>query len=229
MAADLQPAAWVADAAWLPRPCLALVTSLDACNGDEDELVRRVAAALDGGVALVQLREKRLPAARLLAVAERLRALTVGRALLFVNDRVDVALACNADGVHLGEDSLPIGAARGAAGGRLLVSRAVHDPDAAARSEAEGADLLVVGTVFASQSHPGGATGGTALLDAVRRRVRVPFLAIGGITAANADSATAAGAAGAVVITALLADPDPAEAARSLIESMRRGMGRTAG
>ena len=96
----------------IPVPCLGLVTDRGLCASDSEELVRRVAQAVRGGVNLVQLREKGLPGGQLLRLAEDLRNVTSGRALLFINERVDVAIACGADGVQLGEEGLPVEAAR---------------------------------------------------------------------------------------------------------------------
>lgn len=203
----------------LDLPALCLVTDRRRCLGRSLEEV--VAAALDGGVGMVQLREKDLPSGQLLVLANRLRALTRGRALLFVNDRVDVALAAEADGVQLGEASMPVRDARQTAGHGLLVGRSVHDVEGAAAAESEGADLLVAGTVFPSESHPGAAVAGTELLERLHRRVTVPFLAIGGVTAGNVAEAMRSGASGGAVITAIAQSNDPAQAARELLGAMR--------
>lgn len=203
----------------LPSPCLALVTDRRLCpRGD---LAERVAQAVAGGVGLVELREKDLPAGELLALAQRLRAVTAGRALLVVNDRADVALACEADGVHLPEAGLPLAAARRVVGSERLVGRSVHSVAGALAAQAEGADYLIVGTIFASPSKPGATPTGVGLLEAVAATASVPFLAIGGVTARNAAQVSAAGASGAAVISAILAAPDPGEAAREILEQLR--------
>ena len=181
-----------------------------------------VARAVDGGVGLVQLREKDVPARQLLELAQRLRALTAGRALLFVNDRVDVALACGADGVQLGEEGLPVEEARRVSGGRLLVGRSVHSVEGAKKAQAEGADVLVVGTIFPTDSHPGAAPSGAGLLERVHRSVRIPFLAIGGVRADNVESVIRAGASGAAVIGSIMRSEDPKQASRELATGMRR-------
>lgn len=204
----------------VPVPCLALVTDRTLCA--EAELPERVARAVAGGVNMVQLREKGMEAGALLALARRLREATAGRALLLVNDRADVAVACDADGVQLGEEGLPVAAARAVVGPSRIVGRSVHSAEGAARAEAEGADLLVVGTVFPSRSHPGEAAAGVRLLTEVRERVAVPVLAIGGITAGNVGEAMRAGAQGAAVITAILGADDPEAAARALSAALRQ-------
>ena len=202
----------------LPAPCLCLVTDRKLCGADA--LEERVAAAVSGGVDMVQVREKDLPAGELLKLARRLRAITSGKAMLVINDRLDVALAVEADGLHLPEDSIAVRDARDVAPPRLLVSKAVHDSAGAVQATDDGADFLVLGTIFPSQSKPGGRTGGLDLLRDVTSATRVPVLAIGGIDSSNAASVMEAGAQGVAVISAILASPEPERAARMLKQSM---------
>ena len=109
---------------------------------------------MDGGVNLVQMREKDLPDAEQLELAKRLREAIAGRALLFVNDSTSVAEAAGADGVHLGEKSRTVASVRSASNGRLLIGRSVHDVAGAREAATQGADLLTVGAVYESPSHP---------------------------------------------------------------------------
>ena len=202
----------------IPLPCLCLVTDMRQCKGRPlDEVV---SGALDGGVNMVQLREKDLPAAQLLRLGRRLRELTSGRALLFVNDRVDVALACGADGVQLGEEALPVESVREVAGRQLLVGRSVHTVESAVRAESAGSDLLITGTIFATGSHPGRDIAGLQLLEDIRTRVRTPYLAIGGVNADNVDSVIASGASGAAVISAITRSRSPEQASGRLMKEM---------
>ncbi len=184
-----------------------------------EEVVER---AVEGGATMVQLREKDLSAAEMFALACRLREVTRGKALLFINDRVDVALASEADGVQLGEEGLPVDAARRASGGGLLLGRSVHSVEGAAAAEAEGVDMVVVGTIFESESHPAASAAGVGLLRRVSDRVRVPVLAIGGVTSANVSSAIAAGASGAAVIGDIMVSDNPERAARALVDRMSK-------
>jgi len=202
----------------LTVPCLALVTDRRLCQ--TLSLEEAVAQAIEGGANLVQLREKDLPAAELLALAEKLRAVTRGRVLFPVNDRLDVALACAADGVHLPERGLPVGVARRLAGEGFIIGRSVHSVAEGVRAQEEGADYVQVGSIFASRSHPGQSPAGLALLEAVATAVTIPILAVGGITAANVGEVMQAGASGAAVISAVLGTPSPREAARALAEAM---------
>ena len=200
----------------IPIPCLCLVTDRRLCNSDLEELERRVVDAVKGGVNLVQLREKDLPGGQLLELAGRLRKATDGSALLFINERVDVALACGADGVQLGEDGLPLGAARKVAGENLIIGRSVHSMESAIAAEDEGAGFLVVGAIFPTDTHPGAEPEGPQLLSRIMGKVGIPFAGIGGISAANVDKVIGAGASGAAVISTILAAEDTEQAARGL-------------
>ena len=202
----------------LPDPCLCLVT--DRRLVDETTLIHRVAEAVRGGVDLVQLREKDLHGAQLLDLAARLRLAIGDRALLVVNERVDVAAALPSDGVQLGEDAVPVPAARRILGPDMLIGRSVHSVEGAGQAVDDGADFLLVGTMFASRSHPGEAPAGPQLLDRIASRYGLPAIGIGGITAGNCHQVMEAGASGVAVITGILADPDPGQAASRLKEAM---------
>jgi len=188
-----------------------LVTDRALCGG-ADGLLVAVEDALSAGVDAVQLRERDLPAAELLPLARRLRAVTEGRALLLVNGPLEVALACNADGVHLPEAAPMV--ERPAR--PFLVGRSVHSAEAARRAEAEGADYIVAGPVYETRSHAGVEPAGLALIEEIAAAVRVPVLAIGGITTERVEEVVRAGASGVAVISAVLAQPDPLAAAEAL-------------
>ena len=204
----------------LPFPVVALVTSR-ALAGGEDALVEAVAQAVANGVNLVQMREKDLPDAAQLALARRLRSVTEGKALLFVNDSLSVAEACGADGVHLGERSRSVAAVRAAAARPLLAGRSAHDEDGARTAAEQGAALIVAGAVYPSPTHPGQEPAGIGLVSACAAAVGVPVVAIGGITAENAGAAMRAGASGVAVISAVLGAPRPGEAAAELAAAAR--------
>ena len=202
----------------LPVPCLCLVTDRKLCG--DDVLEGRIAAAVSGGVGMVQLREKDMPAGELLQLARKLRSITKDKALLVINDRLDVALAAEADGLHLPEDSIAAHDAKRVTSSRLLVSKAVHDLTGARLATREGADYLVLGTIFPTSSKPGVKTGGLDPITDVTRVVDTPVLAIGGIDSTNAASVIEAGAKGVAVITAILGASDPEKAARDIQQSM---------
>lgn len=196
-------------------PLLMLVTDRQRSRLPLTEAVGRAVA---GGVDLVQVREKDLPAADLLELVKSLREAVTGRARLLVNDRVDVALAAGADGVHLPEKGLPPGAARQLLGPDRILGRSTHDP---AGLDWAALDYLLVGTVFPSPSHPGLPAAGVGRVKEFAGRSPVPVLGIGGITAANCAEVIAAGAVGVAVISAILDSDDPEGEARRLKEALR--------
>ena len=172
-------------------------------------------AALRSGVGAVQVRNKSLPAADLLAAARRAGPICrAAGVLLLINDRVDVALACGADGVHLAARSLPPADARRIFGG--LVGVSVHDLAGAVAAAAAGADYVTFGHVYPTSSKPGLPPQGLRALAAVVEAVDVPVLAIGGIGPGNAAEVLATGCAGIAVISSILAAENPEVAAHSL-------------
>lgn len=175
-------------------------------------------AAVAGGADAVQLREKAKTAGEAFAIARAIRAVTAGTGTIFiVNDRLDIALAAAADGVHLGQDDLPVAAARRVAPPPFLIGASVSSAEGALRAERDGADYVAVSPVFATRSKAdAGAGQGLAAVAAVRRAVRIPVIGIGGIGFANAADVIRAGADGCAVISAVLAEPDMATATRSL-------------
>jgi len=205
----------------LALPALCLVTDRHLCG--EHRLAEVVAATVAGGATMVQLREKDLPAGELYALGRQLRPLATGRCALVVNDRLDVALACRADGVQLGATALPLAEARRLGGPALLLGRSVHSVAEAIAAEREGADFLILGTIYATRSHPGQAPAGPGLVASVRAAVRLPIIAIGGIDRSNLAEVMAAGADGVAVISALLAAPDPRASAASLAAALEAG------
>ena len=201
----------------LPVPCLTLISDRRLCQ--RLSLGEAVVRAVGGGVNVVQLREKDLAAAQLVPLADRLRAITQDKALLIVNSRLDVALLCGADGVHLPERGPSVAATRRLAGDGFIIGRSVHSAEEAAKAQEEGADYVQVGAIFPTRSHPGPSAGLT-LLKSVAARVTIPIVAVGGITVGNVDQVMQAGAKGAAVISAILGAPSPGGAARRLAEAM---------
>jgi thiamine-phosphate pyrophosphorylase len=183
-----------------------------------------VEAAAAGGARAFQLREKDLETRALCALAARLRAI-VRRAggVLLVNDRVDVALALDLDGVHLPQAGLPPAEARGLLGPARLVGVSCHSPAEARAAEADGADFATFGPVYDTPSKRAyGPPVGLDALRAARAAVRLPTFALGGVTAERVPEAIAAGADGVAVIAAVVAAADPGGAAASLLEAVRR-------
>jgi thiamine-phosphate pyrophosphorylase len=176
-----------------------------------------------GGVDVVQVRAPAATARELLDLTLAVRGRIGRRARLVVNDRVDVALAAGADGVHLGERSLPPELARRLLGAGGYVGASVHSAGAALAAERGGADSVTFGHVFGTASHPDLPPRGLAGLREVAGAVRLPVIAIGGIDAGRVPAVLAHGAAGVAVISAILGAADPAEAARALRRALDTG------
>ncbi len=195
-------------------PCLCLVADSSVVN--PEELVSRAASAVLGGVDMVQLRAKELPGRQLLQIAMELKEAICDEAILVVNERVDVAFVSKADGVQLGEEALPISAARDILPERAIVGRSVHSVAGAEDAQGEGADFLVVGTMFATDSHPGSSPAGPLLMRQMKPKSRIPLIGIGGITQENLPEVVESGGSGVAVIRSILAAPEPKEAAREM-------------
>jgi len=176
--------------------------------------------ALSGGVNMIELREADMTARDLLGEAERMRKLALGGVPLIVYDRVDVAVAAGADGVHVSTDSLPISAAKQAGRG-ILVGKSISSLAEAVAAEQAGADYLIIEPVFFSHYAQGRSPVGPTVIRRIKSRVRIPLLAGGGITAGNAHQVIAAGADGISVTTEIVDAIDPRLAARSLHDAMR--------
>ncbi len=197
-------------------------------------------AALEGGAAVIQLRDKYSPKVHLLETAITLRemcraapspsrrrskAMATERlwgpgagALFFVNDRVDVALAAEADGVHLGEEDLSVDIAREIAGDRLLIGTSASTVQEALAAGKAGADYLGVGCIFPTLSKPDAGTPlGVGIIREIKAATDLPVIAIGGINASNAKEALEAGADGLAVISAISEAEDMVAATRNLV------------
>ena len=198
---------------------LYLVTSRSMSRGRSTTDV--VGQSLEAGVRLVQLREKDLPARELLALAMELRAMTAeAGALLIINDRLDVALAADADGVHLGQDDLPIEDARRLAPD-LILGASSHNVGEARAAQAAGASYVNIGPLFPTQtkSWQGDYLGLDGLRE-ISRVLTVPFTVMGGIKRGHIPELLAEGAHTIALVTAITAADDPGAATRALLSLM---------
>jgi len=183
-------------------------------------LVSQVVRAVEGGVDMVQLREKDLPGGQLLTLGNALKDAIQGKALLVINDRVDIAQIAGASGVQLGEDGLPVASAGALLGQEYLIGRSVHTVAGAGLAETQGADFLVAGTMYATRTHPGSAPAGPALVRQMSENCRLPIFGIGGITPENVGTVIEAGASGVAVISSILASDEPRIAAEELKQAL---------
>ncbi|MFQ5692854.1 MAG: thiamine phosphate synthase [Nitrospinota bacterium] len=201
----------------LPR--LYLITDRKLVPGGD--LPGAVEAALRGGARLVQLREKDLTGADLFRLAESLKRLTdAHRARLLINDRVDVAAATGASGVHLGERSLSIRDARAILGKKAVIGYSAHTVEEARMAAGLGADFVTLSPVFPTRKEFSGKLLGLEGLKEACGHLSLPVFALGGINAANATGALEAGADGLALVSHVFADPDPAGRTRELLQAI---------
>jgi thiamine-phosphate pyrophosphorylase len=177
-----------------------------------------LAAALRGGIDVIQLRDKSLDDPGLVAAAREFRAAADAAGALFVlNDRPDLVAACGADGVHVGQDDVAPAAARAAVGPELIVGRSTHAPDQLAAAEADpDVDYYAVGPVHATPTKPGRPAVGLAYVEHAAAAATKPWFAIGGIDAGTLGAVVGAGARRVVVVRAITESGDPEAAARGL-------------
>jgi thiamine-phosphate pyrophosphorylase len=208
----------------VPQPNFDLYLITDRKLTHGRDLVWVLERALDGGVKAVQLREKNLSGKELFTLAERVTRLCQRyNTQLFINDRVDVALAVDAAGVHLGEASIPVPAARSLLGAHRSIGVSTHSLDGARRAEQEGADFVVFGPVYFTPSKADlGVPQGIKALRFIVENISLAVYAIGGIKADNALEAKSVGSRGVALISAIMSAEDPALAAKQIIALLTR-------
>ena len=172
-------------------------------------LSEQVEAAIRGGATCVQLREKQLPEAELLDEAREIAALCRRYGVpFFVNDNVDVAIACGADGVHVGQDDMAASDVRRRVGDRMMIGVSAHSVEEAVTAVKNGADCLGVGAVFATSTKTNVSAMPRETLRAICRAVDVPVVAIGGISRANLPLLAGTGVDGVALVSAIFSAPD---------------------
>lgn len=181
-----------------------------------------VKEALDGGVKAVQLREKDLPIRELLRLAEEMRKITKeAGALLFINGRIDVTMAVEADGIHLGQTDLPVDIVRKIVGNRFMIGVSTHNLIEAKEAEKEGADFITFGPVYETPSKlKYGKPVGIEALKRAKSGASIPIYAIGGIKSGNIEAILTSGADGVALISAIIGAREPKKAAEKIIRSI---------
>ncbi len=180
--------------------------------------------AIEGGADVIQLRDKACGPRDLCRIGRVIREITRKTGTLFiVNDRLDVALSCSADGIHLGQDDMRAGTARQIAPPGFIIGVSVGTLEEAIRAVQEGADYLALSPVFSTTSKNDAGPGrGLEALREIRRNTSIPVIAIGGVNPGNVDDVIAAGADGIAVISAVVGSPDITAAARDLKEIIQK-------
>lgn len=210
---------------------LYVITDQDLALGlAHSEIARR---AVLGGADVIQFRDKTLPSREMVWAGREIREITwKAGALFIVNDRLDIALACGADGVHLGQDDLSCETARQLSPPGFVIGVSVGSADEAVSAERQGADYVAVSPVFPTGSKADAGPGyGLAIVREIRAAVSIPVIAIGGIGTANAADVIRAGADGIAVISAVVSQPDITVAARGLaaiVAATKRALGEKA-
>lgn len=189
--------------------------------GDAGDYASMVEAACRGGADIIQFRDKQQSGRQRFETARRLRAICAGQGALFiVNDALEVALAVEADGVHLGQEDLPIRTARRIVNQmgvkEFLIGASTHSLGQALAAEQEGADYIALGPIFSTPTKPAYQPVGLELIRQVSSAIRVPWVVIGGIDASNVNQVLAAGARRVAVVRAVCGAPDITRAAQEL-------------
>ena len=200
----------------LPSPLYAIVDTSLLRGRPLTNILREL---LKGGCKLIQLRAKKLSSGEFFALAKEARQLTrEAGAIFIVNDRADIALACGADGVHLGQDDLPLYAARKLLGKEKIIGVSTHDLAQASEAEKAGADYIGFGPIFGTATKETGySPRGLEMLRQIRKEVKLPIVAIGGITESNVAEVWKTGADAAAIISDLMGAEDVGEKVRRIV------------
>lgn len=179
-------------------------------------VVDDVSSAIKAGVRIIQYREKEKTTRDMLGEAVRVKKLCKQNDVLFiVNDRIDIVLAANADGVHLGNEDMPYEIARKILGREKIIGLTVHNIEEAIEAEKMGADYIGISPIFETKTKPdAGEPKGIKLIEEIKEKIKIPFVAIGGINESNIESVLKAGAKSVAIISAIVGKPDVGEECR---------------
>lgn len=199
-----------------------LYVIIDKKTAKGRDLVYIAREAVAGGADVIQLRDKETSAREIVEAGRAIRkAIGAESAIFMVNDRPDIALAVEADGVHLGQDDIPVDAARAILGKGKIIGLSTHSLGQAQAAQKSGADYIGVGPVFSTPTKPGYKAVGLGLISEVKKISNIPFVAIGGIDETNLDDVITAGAQRIAVVRAVCGAEDVKGAARRLKERLK--------
>ncbi len=200
---------------------LYLVTNSDSFKSDDDFL-DAVASALQGGVDILQLREKTKPASEILALGKKIKQLCLQYDTTFiVNDRVDIAYVLEADGVHLGQNDLDVKSARNILGDNFIIGVSTHAPNQALKAVEDGADYIGVGPVFETPTKKGKTPVGLEYVKWVSKNINIPAFAIGGINLQNTNEIINAGLKRIAVVRAIMNAESPQKTAEAFLNKLK--------
>lgn len=198
-------------------PTLYFIT--DRLQFSEEEFLFRMEKALKGGATLIQLREKEVSTADYIDIAEKVHSVSARYGVpLIIDDRVDVASAIDAEGVHLGQSDMPVGTARAILGGEKIIGATAKTVPQALEAYRQGADYLGVGAIYPTTTHVKTVITSVETLKDICRSVPIPVNAIGGLNKTNLGVLRGAGIAGICVVSAIMKSPDPEAEAKILLE-----------
>jgi thiamine-phosphate pyrophosphorylase len=187
------------------------------------DLYKSIEEAILGGVTLIQLREKDISTLEFYEIALKVKEITSRYEIpLIINDRIDIALACDAEGLHIGQSDMPLEIARKILGKHKIIGVSAPTVEKAKEAEQNGADYIGVGAIFPTGSKNDAVTIGLEPLQDIRKAVNVPVVAIGGINADNCAKAISSGADGIAVISAILGKEDIKKASEALLDYIKR-------
>lgn len=205
------------------KQSLVLYAVTDRAWGGEQSLARQVEECIKGGVTFVQLREKELDEEAFLTEARNIKKITDDYQIPFViNDNVEVALACGADGVHIGQNDQPVAEVRRKIGNQKILGVSAQTVEQAIKAEADGADYLGVGAVFPTSTKKDAITVSFQQLQAICRAVSIPVVAIGGIHENNVEQLTGSGIDGIAVVSAIFSKHNSRKASEQLYHLAKR-------
>lgn len=200
---------------------LYLVTNSDQFDSD-DAFLDAIASSLEGGVDILQLREKTMPANRIFELGKKIKQLCLQYDTTFIiNDRIDLALLLEADGVHLGQDDLDVKSAREILGDNAIVGISTHAPEQALKAVEDGADYIGVGPVFSTPTKPGRIPVGLEYVKWASENIDIPAFAIGGINEENFQQVLDAGAKRIAIVRAIINAESPQSVAEKILENFQ--------
>ncbi len=201
---------------------LGLYLVTDSSGLTEDELMEKCEAALKGGVTLIQLREKTLPSGEFLRRAVRLKELAHRYGVpLIINDRIDIALASHADGVHLGQADIPVAAARKILGSDFIIGCTAKTVELGKQARADGADYIGSGAIYGSDTKSEAMVTPLWTIDEICRESRLPVVAIGGLDNTNLEILRGSQVAGIALSGAIMKAEDPAAEAAKILKQVK--------